>query len=410
MSKHLKKKNIPTPSSEDEEDLPPAVAIPTMEGAGKVAASDTTGVQDVVAASGPSALTSTEDVGGDWSAFVWRVESAVRSVKWTDAEALEVLPTLLDDKSLKFFCSIAAVKKATLKGAFAEMAEVYEPQDDAHRRFVQRQWATEESPVAFRGAVLELAMAAYPETEPDLLEPLILGQMLELSKDLGIPLPVCGHEQLTSRMAAKCLNMQFNLRRWAEMTAWMGSPTVEGDAVVWTPSKAVFVPDERGPGDLTAAAGQWVLPGGVVSFRATADGSPRRGGSRAAGRLVVLPLRAYWTLRAGLSELPSPASSAGVPGQGRAFNAGESAVSDGPAVILPDTWILAPSGPTTATGTLGPAAPTTPPRLQLQGPRIRTSLGNGVLGRTGLHQRRIIPVPSLLNLCRDCDLWGRRLS
>ncbi|XP_061436496.1 uncharacterized protein LOC133361588 [Lethenteron reissneri] len=201
-------------------------------------------------------------VGGDWSAFVWRFESAVRSVKWTDAEALEVLPTLLDDKSLKFFRSIAAVKKATLKGAFDEMAEVYEPQDDAH------------------------------QTEPDLLEPLILGQMLELSKDLGIPLPVCGHEQLTSRMAAKYLNMQFNLRRWAEMTAWTGSPTVEGDAVVWTPSKAVFVPDERGPGDLTAATGPvgssrgssvvsghrrwiaetWGEPGGGPTRRVTAAG------------------------------------------------------------------------------------------------------------------------------------------
>ncbi|CAN0421749.1 unnamed protein product [Lampetra planeri] len=158
-------------------------------------------------------------VGGDWCTFAWRFESAVRSAKWMDAEALEVLPTLLDDKSLKFFRSIAAAKKATLKGAFDEMAEAYEPPDDAHRRFVQRQRAPEESLVAFQGAVVELAMAAYPETVPDLLEPLILGKMLELSKDLGIPLP---------------------------MTAWMGSPTVEGDAV--------FMLDERGPGDLTAAA------------------------------------------------------------------------------------------------------------------------------------------------------------
>ncbi|CAN0044060.1 unnamed protein product [Lampetra planeri] len=152
-------------------------------------------------------------IGGDWSAFAWRFESAVRSAKWTDAEALEVLLMLLDDKSLKFFRSIKAAKKATLKGAFEEMAEAYEPPDDAHRRFVQRPLAPEESPVAFWGAVLELAMAAYPETEPDLLEPLILGKMLELSKDLGIPMPICGHEQLTSRMAAKCLDAQFNLRR-----------------------------------------------------------------------------------------------------------------------------------------------------------------------------------------------------
>ncbi|XP_078727283.1 coiled-coil domain-containing protein 157 isoform X1 [Lampetra fluviatilis] len=337
---------------EDEEDLPPAVAVPTMEGVGEAAASDTPGVQDVVGAAGTPAPTGVEDgwrhvavqldslravllqlltlvapatmsdrlsgepssgaepsaigacatlpalsdtqhdaailgvvrderreaailsppprqaaillpspreaailppphgdailspprgtpaagngdsgtrshrlttvkefsIGGDWSAFACRFEVAVRSAKWTDAEALEVLPTLLDDESVRLFRSIKAAKKTMLKGVFEEMVEAYEPPDDAHRRFVQRQRAPEESPVAFRGAVLELAMAAYPDTEPDLLEPLILGKMLELSRDLGIPMPVCGHEQLTSRIAAKCLDVQFNLRWWKQVT------------------------------------------------------------------------------------------------------------------------------------------------------------------------------------------------
>ncbi|XP_078475171.1 uncharacterized protein LOC144736499 [Lampetra planeri] len=186
-------------------------------------------------------------IGGDWSAFACRFLAAVRSARWTDAEALEVLPTLLDDESVRFFRSIKAEKKKTLRGVFDEMADAYEPPDDAHRRFVQRQRAPEESPVAYRGAVLELAMAAYPETEPDLLEPLILGKMLELSRDLGIPMPVCGHEKLTSRAAAKCLDAQFNLRRWKQVTAWTGGPIVEGDAAGWDPKKAVYVPDGGGP-------------------------------------------------------------------------------------------------------------------------------------------------------------------
>ncbi|CAN0043987.1 unnamed protein product [Lampetra planeri] len=40
---------------------------------------------------------------------------------------------------------------------------------------------------------------------------------------------------------------------------------MEGGAAGWTPSKAIFVPDERGPGDLSAAAAQWVPRGGAES-------------------------------------------------------------------------------------------------------------------------------------------------
>ncbi|CAN0430100.1 unnamed protein product [Lampetra fluviatilis] len=100
-------------------------------------------------------------------------------------------------------------------------------------------------------------MAAYPETPQDLLEPLILGKMLELSRDLGIPMPVCGHEKLTSRAAAKCLDAQFNLRRWKQVAAWTGGPVKEGGAMGWDPTKAIYVPDERGPRELTAASSPW---------------------------------------------------------------------------------------------------------------------------------------------------------
>ncbi|CAN0110521.1 unnamed protein product [Lampetra fluviatilis] len=214
-------------------------------------------------------------IGGDWSAFACRFLAAVRSARWTDAEALEVLPTLLDDESVRFFRSITADKKKTLCGVFEEMADAYEPPDDAHWRFAQRQRAPEESPVAFRGAVLELAMAAYPDTPQDLLEPLILGKMLELSRDLGIPMPVCGHEKLTSRAAAKCLDAQFNLRRWKQVAAWTGGPVKEGGAMGWDPTRAIYVPDERGPQELTAASSPW-SGRGRPGPRATPSGRGRR--------------------------------------------------------------------------------------------------------------------------------------
>ncbi|CAN0435596.1 unnamed protein product [Lampetra fluviatilis] len=77
-------------------------------------------------------------VGGDWSAFTWRFESAFRSIRWTKEEALDALPTLLDDISLAVFRSMPAEKKTTLREAFAEMAEIYEPPLDTQRKFVQR--------------------------------------------------------------------------------------------------------------------------------------------------------------------------------------------------------------------------------------------------------------------------------
>ncbi|CAN0419148.1 unnamed protein product [Lampetra fluviatilis] len=86
--------------------------------------------------------------------------------------------------------------------------------------------------------------------------------MLELSRDLGIPMPVCGHEKLTSRMAAKCLDAQFNLRRWKQVTAWTGGPVKDGDALGWNPAQAVYVPDDRGPQQLTAASAPWTGRGG----------------------------------------------------------------------------------------------------------------------------------------------------
>ncbi|CAM9783859.1 unnamed protein product [Lampetra fluviatilis] len=100
-------------------------------------------------------------------------------------------------------------------------------------------------------------MAAYPDARPDVLNPLILGKMLELAKDMGITLPVCGHEPLTSRWAARCLDAQDNLQHWAHMATWTGDPARDGERKGWAPSKVVHIPDDVGIGDLAAAAPRW---------------------------------------------------------------------------------------------------------------------------------------------------------
>lgn len=192
--------------------------------------------------------------GGDWSAFTWRFESAFRSVRWTDSEALEALPTLLDDVSLAVSRSIPASRKKTLKDAFAEMAEFYEPPSAAHRKIMQRRRGPEETPLASRGALFVLAMAAYPESSADLLDSLILARMIELSQELGISLPVCGHEPLTSRWAARCLDAKFNLRRWDQMAVWTGDSKKDGEPLGWVPRRVVHISDESSDDDLVAAA------------------------------------------------------------------------------------------------------------------------------------------------------------
>ncbi|CAN0417422.1 unnamed protein product [Lampetra planeri] len=138
------------------------------------------------------------------------------------------------------------------------MAEVYEPPSDTQRKYMQRRRGADESPIAYQGALVAFAMAAYPDARPDILDPLILGKMLELSKELGISLPVRGHLPLTSRWATKCLDAQFNLRRWAQMAAWTGDPAMDGQLIGWAPSRVVHISDDAGAGDLAAAAARWV--------------------------------------------------------------------------------------------------------------------------------------------------------
>ncbi|CAM9732660.1 unnamed protein product [Lampetra planeri] len=50
-------------------------------------------------------------VGGDWSTFTWWFESAFRSMRWTEEEALGALPTVLDDQALAVFRAIPRTKR-----------------------------------------------------------------------------------------------------------------------------------------------------------------------------------------------------------------------------------------------------------------------------------------------------------
>ncbi|CAN0420137.1 unnamed protein product [Lampetra fluviatilis] len=212
------------------------------------------------------------------SAFTWRFESAFRSVHWTEEEALGALPTLLDDVSLGVFRSIPASKKKTLRDAFAEMAVFYDPPTSATRKCMSHRRGSEESPLAYRGALMALAMAAYPDATADHLDPLILSRMLELSQELNISLPVCGHEPLTSRWVARCLDAKFNIKRWDQMAAWTGKPEIDGPPLGWSPRRVVHCSDDSGDDDVLAAAVPHGIPGRRLrDQRGDYAGRPRAG-------------------------------------------------------------------------------------------------------------------------------------
>ncbi|XP_078460325.1 uncharacterized protein LOC144724911 [Lampetra planeri] len=247
---------------------------------------------------------------GDWSAFTWRFESAFRSVRWTEAEALKALPTLLDDVSLAVFRSIPATKKKTLRDAFTKMAEFYDPPTAATRKFMSRRRGPEESPLAYRGALLALAMAAYPDSTADLLDPLILSRMLELSQELNISLPVCGHEPLTLRWVARCLDAKFNLKRWDQMAAWTGNPQIDVPPLGWSPRRVVHCSDDSGDDEVMAAVPRWI-PRGRLRDQHDDTGQPRAGAGTSDRRTMTATCfkcgrRGHFARDCRCRPLPSP--------------------------------------------------------------------------------------------------------
>ncbi|CAM9440680.1 unnamed protein product [Lampetra fluviatilis] len=231
MSKHLNKKNTPAPSSDDDDDsltqdlpTPGAVDPVTVTTAGATIAPG----KDVGAA--PSSSPGADDG--------WR----------RVAEQIDSLRTVL----------------LHLMTLVASSAAPGWPQDMLPSGDVQGSLrGASEGPLVQNTAAIMPAegpsaiTTAVDATWPDVLDPLILGKILELSKEMGIPQPVCGHEPLTSRWAARCLDAQDNLRRWTQMATWTGDPGRDVEPKGWAPSKVVHIPDDVGVGDLATAAPRW---------------------------------------------------------------------------------------------------------------------------------------------------------
>ncbi|CAN0375672.1 unnamed protein product [Lampetra planeri] len=89
-------------------------------------------------------------------------------------EALQALPTCLDERALQAFKSIPPANKPTLPGAYIQMANVFEPPSSARMKFSLRRREEGELPLAFHCSLLALAQAAYPDLEGRALDSMAL--------------------------------------------------------------------------------------------------------------------------------------------------------------------------------------------------------------------------------------------
>ncbi|XP_075925358.1 uncharacterized protein LOC142928023 [Petromyzon marinus] len=139
------------------------------------------------------------------------------------------------------------------------MAEVYEPPSDTRRKFMQRRRGSSESPLAYRSALMALAVAAYPDVKQEVLDSLVMDRILALERDIGVVLPSCGHDVQMSRWAARCLHAHESLQHWSQMAAWAGDPARDGEPKGWSPTKVMDIPPEHATaeGDLAAAVPRW---------------------------------------------------------------------------------------------------------------------------------------------------------
>ncbi|CAM9403418.1 unnamed protein product [Lampetra fluviatilis] len=145
--------------------------------------------------------------GGDWVAFQRHFLAHQEMVGWSDAEVLLVLPAALDDHALAALITILKPERATMHLALRRMSKVYGPPSDINHHFAVRRWTSAESPLAFRRALLAMAMAAYPQMDNEAIDALVLQKLLDLAWELRIVIQTVDDENMCSLRAARSIHL-----------------------------------------------------------------------------------------------------------------------------------------------------------------------------------------------------------
>ncbi|CAN0411149.1 unnamed protein product [Lampetra fluviatilis] len=103
--------------------------------------------------------------GSEWAAFERRFVSLIETSSWSEYEALQGLPAMLDDDSLAALLAVPRAKRATLTDALHQMRLIYGPPSEARHRFDARRKKASESAMGYRSALLAMARVAYPRMD-----------------------------------------------------------------------------------------------------------------------------------------------------------------------------------------------------------------------------------------------------
>ncbi|CAN0287156.1 unnamed protein product [Lampetra planeri] len=140
---------------------------------------------------------------GDWGGFKRRFIAHQEMANWTDDEALRALPAMLDNDALATLTSAPMEKRATLHLALQLLSAVYGPPSDCRQLFHDRHRGANESPLAFRTALLALAKAAFPRMDEEGVDAMVAEKLLLLADELDVAVLAQDDAEMSSLLVAR---------------------------------------------------------------------------------------------------------------------------------------------------------------------------------------------------------------
>ncbi|XP_078466775.1 uncharacterized protein LOC144730090 [Lampetra planeri] len=191
------------------------------------------------------ALKAFSSEGGEWAAFERRFVSLIETSGWSEYEALQGLPAMLDDDSLAALLAVPRAKRAMLTDALHQMRLIYGPPSEARHRFHARRKKASESAMGYRSALLAMAKVAYPRMDEDAVESLVLQKLMSLARQLRVAMPTAD-DDFTSLRAARCIQAHLHCDEDTTIAACAGPPDAQAYDVHSGPHQAFAATENRG--------------------------------------------------------------------------------------------------------------------------------------------------------------------
>ncbi|XP_078476717.1 uncharacterized protein LOC144737738 [Lampetra planeri] len=184
--------------------------------------------------------------GGEWAAFERRFVSLIETSGWSEYEALQSLPAMLDDDALAALLVVPRAKRATLTDALHQMRLIYGSPSEARHRFDARRKKAFESAMGYRSALLAMARVAYPRMDEDAVESLVLQKLMSLARQLRVAMPTADDDDFTSLRAARCIQAHLHCDEDTTIAACAGPPDAQAYDVYSGPHQAFTATQNRG--------------------------------------------------------------------------------------------------------------------------------------------------------------------